>query len=200
MNRSRPILPLLALAALAVLSTATASAQQRYDPAIPRGVSEQRVEPSGELAQPARAPIPPRLVQNARRTQHDADARACLTLATNKAVHRCSLKYRSRASRAAVVKASTKRSSAQPAASAGSADIAKPAEVVKPGAPRPGDAAKAQELVKPMDVTKPGGTPKTIDSTAKAPEAAKPPVPAPSATPPAKAPAPAARAPEPAKK
>ena len=198
MNRTRPILPLVALATFAVLTAGTAAAQQRYDPAIPKGVSEQRVEPSGELAQPAPAPVPPRLVQNARRTQRDADARECLTLATNKAVHRCSLKYRSRESRAAVVKASSKRSSAQPAAPA-SVDTAKPVDVVKPGAPRPGDTAKAQELVKPMDVTKSGGPPKAVESTAKAPEA-KPPVPAPAATPPAKAPAPAAKAPEPAKK
>jgi len=161
----------LTLAALGVLCAASAHAQmQRYDPAIPKGVQEQRVEPSGELAKPAPAPIPPRLVQNQRRAQRDADARHCLTLATNKAVHRCSLKYRSRATkRAAVVKAKAKPASEKAAA----IELSKPADVVKPGAPRPGDAAKAAEIVKPMDVTKSGGPSKPPASTAKAPEPAK---------------------------
>jgi hypothetical protein len=196
--------PLLALAMLAVLTAGAASAQQRYDPAIPRGVPEQRLEPAGELTQPAPTPIPPRLVQNAQRTQSDSDARHCLNLPTNKEVHRCSLRYSSQAARrAAVVKASAKPSASKAGASAASIEPAKPADIVKPGAPRPGDAAKAQDLVKPMDVTKPGGTPKAVESTAKA-EPAKPPVPASAvAAPPVKpaAPAaPAAKAPEPAKK
>jgi hypothetical protein len=195
--------PLLALAALAALSAGAASAQQRYDPAIPRGVPDQRLEPAGELGQPvgqpASAPIPPRLVQNNRRAQRDADARHCLTLATNREVHRCSLRYRPRGAPGAVVKARAKPSASKPAAAAG-IEPDMPANIVKPGAPRPGDTAKAQDLVKPMDVTKPGGVPKPIESTAKA-EPPKPPVSAPTAvTPPAKPAAPAAKAPEPAKK
>ena len=191
MNR---IGPLAALAMLAVLTTAAASAQQRYDPAIPRGVPEQRLEPAGDLTQPAPSPIPPRLVQNAQRTQSDSDARHCLTLPTNKEVHRCSLRYRSHAARrAAVVKASAKPSASKAAATAAGIAPAKPADIVKPGAPRPGDVAKAQDLVKPMDVT--GGTPKAVESSAKA-APAKPPVPTSAVVAPPVKPA----APEPAKK
>lgn len=171
--------------------------EQRYDPAIPRGMPEQRGEPAREITQTAPAPIPPRLVQNSRRAQRDADARQCLAMATNKDIHRCSLRYRSAASRAAVVKASAKPA----AAPAASVELAKPADIGKSGPVRPGDAAKAADLVRPMDVTK-GGTFKAADTTAKAPEPAKPAVPPPAATAPTKSPtpAPAAKAPEPAKK
>jgi hypothetical protein len=193
MNR---IGPLMALAMLAVLTAGAASAQQRYDPAIPRGVPEQRLEPAGELTQPAPSPTPPRLVQNAQRTQSDSDARHCLTLPTNKEVHRCSLRYRSHAARrAAMVKASAKPSASKAAATAAGIEPAKPPDIVKPGAPRPGDVAKAQDLVKPMDVTTPGGMPKAVESGAKA-APAKPPVPTSAVVAPPVKPA----APEPAKK
>lgn len=201
MNRIGTI---VAWAAFAVLGAGAASAQQRYDPVIPRGVPEQRVEPFGELAPPSPAPRPPRLVQNERRTQSDSDARHCLTLASNREVHRCSLRYRNRAARAAAVRTSAKASAAKPTSAAPAMlEPSKPMDIVKPGAPRPGDAAKAQDLVKPMDVTKPGGMAKPAESTAKAPEAQKPaatpPAPAPVAKPAAPA-APAAKAPEPTKK
>ena len=179
-------------AMLVALSATSAYAQQRYDPAIPRGMTEQSVQPAGELAKPESAPLPPRLVQNERRHARDADARHCLDQATNnKAIHRCSLKYRSRASRAASVKRAAAKPAAPPAAPA--IEISKPpADIVKPGAPRPGDAAKAADLVKPVDVTKPSAVPKA----AEAPKAAEPPKPAAPGTPPP----PPAKAPEPAKK
>lgn len=144
MNR---IGPLVSLAMLAALTAGAASAQQYYDPAIPRGVPEQRLRPTGELTQPAPAPIPPRLVQNAQRTQRDSDARQCLTLPTNNAVHRCSLRYRSHASRrAGVMKASAKPSASKAAATAAGIEPAKSADIVKPAAPAA--AAKAPEPAK----------------------------------------------------
>lgn len=174
------------LAMLAALTVTSAYAQQRYDPAIPRGMTEQPVQPSGELAQPAPAPLPPRLVQNERRHQREADARHCLDQATtNRQIHRCSLKYRSHASREAPVKRASAKSSAAPPPAPAIVITKPPADIVKPGAPRPGDAAKAADIIKPMDVTKPS-------AVSKAPEPAKA---APSAPPP-----PPAKAPEPAKK
>jgi hypothetical protein len=182
-------------AMLAALTATSAYAQQRYDPAIPRGMTEQPVQPSGELAKPEPAPQPPRLVQNERRAQRDADARHCLEQATsNKGIHRCSLKYRSHASRAASVKrAASKSAAAPPPAPAASIEMTKPrADIVKPGAPKPGDAAKAADLVKPVDVTKPAAVPKAAES----PKAAEPPKPPAAPSPPP----PPAKAPEPAKK
>lgn len=179
-------------AVLAALTVTSAYAQQSYDPAIPRGLTDQRVEPSRELSPPPAAPVAPRLIQNQLRAQRDADARHCLDQATsNKGIHRCSLKYRSRASRATSVKRASAKPPAAPAAA--KAEITRPpADIVKPGAPRPGDAAKAADLVKPMDVTKPSAVPKAVES-AKAPEPAK------SAVPPMKPAAPGAPPPPPAK-
>lgn len=195
MNRIGLVGKLVLLAGVSLLAV-SGHAQQRYDPAIPKGMSEQPIAPAVEPIQSAPAPIPPRLVQNAQRAQRDADARNCLTLSTNKEVHRCSLRYRSQAARAAAVrKASTKPAATPPAAA--SIEFSRPAEVVKPGPVRPADAAKAADLVKPMDVTK-GGTAKAADTTAKAPEPAKPAA-APPAVPPPAATAPPKSA-EPAKK
>jgi hypothetical protein len=178
-------------AVLAALTVTSAYAQQRYDPAIPRGLPDQRVGPSRELSPTPAAPRPPRLIQNARRAQRDADARHCLNMGSNKGIHRCSLKYRSRASRAARVKKASAKPPAAPAAA--KAEITRPPSgVMKPGAPRPGDAAKAADLVKPMDVTKPAAVPKPVES-AKAPQPAK------AATPPVKPAAPGAPPPLPAK-
>jgi hypothetical protein len=148
--------------------------QQRFEPAVPRGLPDQRLEPAGELARPASAPVPPRLVQNARRAQRDADARHCLTLATNRAVHRCAERYRSRAARAARAASAKKASLKAPAAPAPIAVEASRPDVVKPGAPRPGDAAKAADLVKPMDVTRPSGTPRPLETSKAPPKASEP--------------------------
>ena len=174
---------IVTLAALAGLCNASAHAQARYDPAIPQGVQQQSVQPAGELATPAPAPLPPRLIQNRPRAQSDADARHCLDRASNKAVHRCSLPYRSRVTkRRASIR--TKAKARAPAEQALIIERSKPA-IMKPGAPRPGDAAKAAELVKPMDVTKPGaGVSPPLQANAKTP-ATKPPsgVPTPVTTP-----------------
>ena len=90
------------LAMLAALSATSAYAQQRYDPAIPRGMTEQQVQPVGRARKARARTLPPRLVQNQQRHQREADARHCLDQATtNRQIHRCSLKYRSHASRAA---------------------------------------------------------------------------------------------------
>lgn len=178
--------PAVVMTLLGLMCAAGAYAQtQRYDPATPSGVPQQRVDPAGELAQPAAAPRPPRLIQNQRRSRRDADARHCLALSANKAVHRCSLPYRSRATkRAAATRAKSKAASQQPI----SREASKPASVVKRAPPRPGDTAKAAELVKPMDVTRPGGTPTPVAPASPAPasaKAAQPPsgVPAPITTP-----------------
>jgi hypothetical protein len=187
-------------AMLAALTVPSAYAATRFDPAIPSGVVDQQVQPAGELAKPEAAPRPPRLVQNEKRHAHDADARACLDQATtNKAIHRCSLKYRSHASHDA---APVKKASARPKAAPEAAPAAPIAEMTKPptaagkaAPPKPADTAKAAELVKPVDVTKAAAVPKTAD-TAK-PEAVKSPTaPAPAA----QTPPPPAKAPEPAKK
>lgn len=176
---------IVTLAALAGLCSSSAYAQvQRYDPAIPQGAPQQSsVQPAGELASPAPSAVPPRLIQNRPRAQSDADARHCLDRASNKAVHRCSLPYRSRVTkRRAAIR--TKAKAKAPAEQALKIEPSKPA-LMKPGAPRPGDAAKAAELVKPMDVTKPGaGVSPPLQTNAKAP-AAKPPsgVPTPVTTP-----------------
>lgn len=105
------------IVAFAAATTASAYAQQTYEPTVPRGLSESRVEPSGTLAPPVRPRAPsavvdpavPQLAMNVRRHQRDADARQCLQLATNTQIHRCAERYRSRASRAQVSKASLQK-------------------------------------------------------------------------------------------
>ena len=174
--------------------TVPALQEQRFESAVPRGLADQRVEPSGELAPSTPAPVPPRLVQNERRAQSDADARHCLTAASNEAIHRCAERYRNRAARAATVrKASAKPPAAATAASPPTggarasattraapeavlqarppaAPITTTPDLAKPGgAPRPSDTAKAADLVKPIDVTKPAASPRPVDSSAKAP-------------------------------
>ena len=157
------------IAVIAVLTAASAIAQmQRVDPAVPRPLPESKVEPAGELA----ATVPPRLIQNERRSRSDVDVRHCLALPTNSQIHRCAHPYLSRASRTRVAKSAGR---AKPAAAAKAAETAKPTNLPKPpGATvSPSDAAKAADLVKPMDVTKRGGTPKPVES-AKAGATAKP--------------------------
>lgn len=161
---------LIAVAALA--SAASAHAQQSFEPAVPRGLQEQRVQPSGELTQPAETPLPPRLVQNQARAQRDADARHCLQRSANKDIHRCAHPYLSREARQRVRSAtakskSTTRAASRPAQRA--ADVARPPEPVATGAPRASDAAKAADLVKPMDVTRPAGTPRPVEAAKSAP-------------------------------
>lgn len=177
MNR---IANIATLTALAALCSASAYAQpQRYDPAVPRGVQQQSVQPAGELSAPA--PVPPRLMQNRPRGDRDRDARHCLERAGNMAVHRCSLPYRSRVTkRQAAIKTKAKA----PAPQTVKMEAAKPA-VMEPRPPRSGDAARAAELVKPIDVTKPGaGVSPPLQGSTRAP-ASQPPsgVPTPITTP-----------------
>ena len=167
-----------AIAALAALAAGFVYAQvQTIEPVVPRALPEQRVEPLGELPPPVTvspAPVspvtvqpvtvPPRLVMNAERARRDADARHCLTLVTNREVHRCAEPYRSRASRSAVARASAKRTTV---AAPPRVEIPRRADTLKPGAPRPDDAAKAADLVKPMDVTRPGAVPRPIESATR---------------------------------
>ncbi|HUP94891.1 MAG TPA: hypothetical protein VM164_08275 [Burkholderiales bacterium] len=115
------------MVAFAAATAASAYAQQTYEPTVPRGLSESRVEPSGTLAPPVQPlvapavavePAVPQLAMNVRRHQRDADARQCLQLATNVQVHRCAERYRSHASRAQVSKAALKKTTAPATASA----------------------------------------------------------------------------------
>ena len=184
-------------AALAMICVASAQAQRTVEPAIPRGLDQQPLDPPRPLSQPPSPPLDPQprslpgpdtfvtpgsapartpvqLNMNAQRAQRDADARHCLAASTNKDVHRCAERYRSRASRAATVRASAKPKAAVARSDKARAekplpvvvDAAKP-EVLKPGAPRPEDKAKAADLVKPMDVTRPSAASKAPDATAK---------------------------------
>ncbi len=163
------------LAALALVAAAPVYGQGRtYEPVIPRGIPDQRVEPAGELAQPAiSAPVPPRLVQNRAKAQNDADARHCLTATSNRDIHRCAQRYLPASAGAATVRRASAKAPALKAAAQPAVEISRSTEIVKSGPPRPGDAAKAAEIVKPMDVTKPGGTPKPVESAPKAVDAGK---------------------------
>ena len=149
------------IAVFAAIAAASAYAQQVYEPAVPRGVPETRVEPSGELGQPAQAP---QLVMNMRH-QHDADARRCLQLASNRQIHRCAERYRPHASHASVVRTTAKADSMPASARARTSDLAKP------------DMSKAAEPAKPVDMAKPAAQataqpaspPKTADVVKSSP-------------------------------
>jgi len=175
MNPIGAIARLSTLAALAVVASAPVYGQGRtYDPVIPRGIPDQRVEPAGELAQPVMAaPLPPRLIQNRTRAQNDADARHCLTATSNRDIHRCAERYLPGSARAATVRRASAKAAAPKADSQPAIEISRSTEIVKPGGPRPGDVAKAAEIVKPMDVTKPSGTPRPVESAPKAADTGK---------------------------
>ena len=200
------------IAALAVFAAASAHAQvQRIDPAVPSALPDSRVEPARELGSTAPRELgtiaprevgsiaPPELVMDRRRGGSDADARHCLELPTNRQVHRCAERYRSRAARARTM---AKAPKAAPAPAKTAELVKPPIDAPKPGgAPRPSDVAKAADLVKPMDVTKPSGTPKAVET---APKAAAPgtatPAPAAKASPTDAGKAPPAKAAESTKK
>jgi hypothetical protein len=78
------------IALIGVIATATYAQAQTFEPAVPSGISEVRVEPTGEL-------LPPELVMN--RNGTDADARSCLGLSTNAQIHDCAERYRAKANR-----------------------------------------------------------------------------------------------------
>lgn len=147
------------MVAFAAATAASAYAQQTYEPQVPRGLSESRVEPSGTRAPPVQPQVPsavvvdpavPQLAMNVRRHQRDADARRCLQLATNVQIHRCAERYRPHASRAQVSKAALKKTTVPTTASAPvqekvvvqskTAEPPKPVETAKVVAPAPATA------------------------------------------------------------
>lgn len=158
------------IAVIAALAAASALAQpQTFEPAVPKGLPESRVEPSGEL----RPPAPPQLVMNRARGNSDADARQCLQLTSNKQIHRCAERYRSHASRAGVTKAKIAKS-ADPIRAA---DRARSVDLAKPDMSKAADPAKTV-AGRPVDMAKPATTPaaKSADAGKSAP-AASPPAP-----------------------
>jgi hypothetical protein len=143
------------VAACAALTAGSAHAQQQaYEPVVPRGLSESRVEPSATLAPPAPTtqlppvtvvePAIPQLAMNVRRHQRDADARHCLRFASNREIHRCAERYRSHASRTAVRKAALKK----PAAVEESKVVVTREKTVE-------KTTTVVEPAKPVEVTKP---------------------------------------------
>lgn len=147
---------LIAASALVFATAASAQQIQWVDPAVPKGTLEQRTEPSGKTADPAI----PQLVQDPTRGHNDADARQCLQLATNQQVHRCAEKYRSRASRAAVVKTTQSTDKTKPTDTL-------PATLKRTETLKPAESAKAEAT---------SSTPKTPDApkTASAAKSAQP--------------------------
>ena len=132
---------LIAASALVFATAASAQQIQWVDPAVPKGTLEQRSEqPSGKPADPAI----PQLVQDPTRGHKDADARQCLQLATNQQVHRCAEKYRSRASRAGVVKTAQSKETTKAADVA--AATTKPADTKPAATPKPAASAKAESM------------------------------------------------------
>jgi hypothetical protein len=146
------------IAVVAALAAASVFAQQQFDPAVPRGLPETRVEPSGELAQPPQSAAP--MLVMSPRHRNDADARQCLQLTSNRQIHRCAERYRSHAARAQVTKASVRQ-----ADTVRSADRAKASDLAKP------DMSKAAEPAKPVDTAK--VAPSAPAAPAKAAEAPK---------------------------
>lgn len=195
---------------LAFLCTGAALAQNRYESAVPRALPEQRVAPSRQLdpqpvvpserAAPAPTPRTMQLQMNSRRAAHDADARHCLSLASNRQIHRCAVPYLHRASRRSAAKPRVEKTRAARSTSQKTSpavvEMTKPG-VLKPGAPRPDDRAKAAELVKPMDVTKASPGVKSPEPAAKG---AAPAATAAAKSAASKAPPPSAKAGEPPKK
>jgi hypothetical protein len=157
------------IAVVVALAAASAYAQQVFEPAVPRGLPETRVEPSGELALPAQPAEPPQLVMNMRRHQSDADARRCLQLATNRQIHRCAQPYLPAAA-ARLVRATAKADTAPAASRARASDLAKPdlskaAEPAKPAGQAAAQPAppKTSDVVKSAPADK-SGSPKWTDN------------------------------------
>ena len=158
------------MVAFAAATAASAYAQQTYEPTVPRGLSESRVEPSRTLAPPAQPQVPPavvvepavpQLAMNVQRHQRDADARRCLQLATNVQIHRCAERYRSHASRAHVSKAALKKTTAPATASA----VVQEKVVVQSKTAEPPKPVETAKVIAPAPVTvaPPGST--TITTT-----------------------------------
>ena len=152
---------LIATLAVLALAPALAHAAQMVDPVVPSALPESSLPPPTELG----GAVPPRLRQNEMRGMRDADARHCLDLPTNRQVHRCAERYRSRVARARA--ASVKAAAAAPkgAETAVVAPAAKPAEMA-----RPSDAPKGTIMIKPMESSK--ATPSPAPAPAAPPQAA----------------------------
>ena len=132
------------VAAFTMFAAASVFGQgQTFEPAIPKGLPESRVEPSGEL--PESAPVPPRLEMNAMRAQSDADARQCLEMASNVQIHRCAERYRSRAARATATRIAR---TPTPVGSSGSQQTSEAAEAARSADTKPSITAKTTELSK----------------------------------------------------
>ena len=156
--------------AFAAATSTAAYAQQTYEPTVPRGLSESRVEPSGTLAAPVQPqassavvvdPAVPQLAMNVRRHQRDADARRCLQLATNVQIHRCAERYRSHASRAQVSKAALKKTTAPATASA----VVQEKVIVQSKTAEPPKPVETAKVIAPQTAAPPGATTITRSTT-----------------------------------
>jgi hypothetical protein len=140
----------------AAFAALPAHSQQTFEPAVPRGMSDTSVQPSGELGQPqsqvqmqtsTEGRSAPQLVMMSPRHARDADARQCLHLTNNRQIHRCAERYRPHTSHVALTK-TTAGASASAGAERGikpdlskAAEPAKPVESAKAAAPAPAAAA-----------------------------------------------------------
>ena len=175
---------LLWMAALAALAPALASAATIIEPTVPPGISDSppgAAPPAASTAAPE-PPPPPRPPQNEMRAQHDADARQCLTLPTNRQVHACAERYRAHAARARTARAGkapasgemvkaaeTSKVEGKPAAAPPSGTfVIRPPEQAKPVAEAPKPAAqppKTADVIKPEPPNAPAPTPPTQKPT-----------------------------------
>lgn len=170
-------------AACAAMAAASAYAQQVYDPAVPRALSDPRVAPSATIAPPVIVtgtpvePVVPQLAMNVRRHQRDSDARHCLQFTTNREIHRCAERYRSRSS-LRLTKTVAKKTIVPPDATAivrektvetVTVTPAKPAESARP-------VAKSAEAKSAAPVAPPAPTPPVAAKSGApgAPSATKP--------------------------
>lgn len=159
------------IAVLAALAAASAHAQQQYEPAVPKGLPDSRVEPPAELAQPPQSAAPqsvaprtfepkpvmldntaPQLVMSPRH-RNDADARQCLRFTSNIQVLRCAERYRPHGGHVTVAKASVKRSTTSTnttttttSTSVSRADRAKASDVAKPDMSQASEPAKTTDM------------------------------------------------------
>ena len=165
-------LPRIAALAVITLAPLLAAAATIIEPTVP-GSTPQSTPPGGAAPAPTvEAPPPPRPPQNEMRAARDADARQCLTLATNRQVHACAERYRNRAARVRAAKttkpavagemvkaAESSKAPAKPAAGAPpDAIVLKPPGMKPPPEPPKPAADPSKGAVQPpktSDVVKP---------------------------------------------
>jgi hypothetical protein len=166
------------LAAFAAL----AHSQQTFEPAVPRGLSDTTVRPSGELGQSQTQtqtqtqtftqtqPAAPQLVMMSPRHAKDSDARQCLRFGNNRQIHRCAERYRPHAARATLTK--TNASAAAPGGKergfkpdlSKAAEPAKAVDTAKAAPPAAAPAAKAAPASTASASAKPAEAPKAASS------------------------------------